>query len=702
MFQTGDNCVPYFNTVLTAHSCAEMLQLAGQCPEFTLSSGNMDSLFQRDIDWSRVVDMSSRYLTDQKNPAFFNSITIALIPVEGAESLERSSEDLTEHYPNSASSPGVRVSWQVGDKVPENGSIAQLYWDKKDVRAVAIDGQHRLASLMRFASDNRSKSQQIGVPVIILLLDGEYGLSVQQSDLAESKLALVRKLFIDLNKHARTVDRTRQLLLDDRDSMAISMRKMMSATLEFSASGNKNLSTGLEIGHEGEFENCLPLSCIDWHTGNAKVDTGPYLVSVLGLEWVLKKCCEESTTFSKSLSAAKGGVPFDLHHEIKKAEDAVEDNGKDVFATIESRLQKWSALRWQTSAGSTVGFKDEIQSAKESLKDSYSPSSEACHAVADRIAAYWSENIVHLFSNIDIYKRVIQTYFEHGMLTTNFVTYYQKFVEAQNEKGPARKIARDALDQLNQSLNQKSPGLVENLQHGRNAARAAKLYQGDDNTPYVLFSQTGQRAMVLGYIQFSNFVAREPWLRDLAGKLNIGDGVSDHLLPAHLYTLAINDWSKVLDGQFFTKLASLRTLNGESVVWQGSLFKQNETAMEFSLAAAQRGKSLFTFISLLWCFRRLYEAVELDWESVVAGKKDEKLSQGVGSCLLKAFHNVSAWKNYGKEENADKNSIRRSAFGYYSMGYKRTGKNAGAGLSKSDYRNALLARVKHLSELIKV
>ena len=88
---------------------------------------------------------------------------------------------------------------------------------------------------------------------------------------------LLRRLFIDLNKHAVKVDRTRQILLDDIDPHSLCVRRLVEGRLSDGA-------TALTATPPQ-----LPLSAVDWHTGEAKVNEGPYVTTILGLNWCVTK-----------------------------------------------------------------------------------------------------------------------------------------------------------------------------------------------------------------------------------------------------------------------------------------------------------------------------------------------------------------------------------------------------------------------------
>ena len=85
-FQIQENILPYFNTVIRADDCERCLQLVSDTPEFTLEAGDIQSLFQRDVDLERAHDMANRYLNSIESPPFFNSITIALMSKSSASS----------------------------------------------------------------------------------------------------------------------------------------------------------------------------------------------------------------------------------------------------------------------------------------------------------------------------------------------------------------------------------------------------------------------------------------------------------------------------------------------------------------------------------------------------------------------------------------------------------------------------------------
>lgn len=283
-FELSKVHIPYFATTLTLQDAASDLRLAYEILSSEDINWSLTELFQRDIDWSRVHKKIVPYLQTSDTPQFFNSITIALLPYDPKQSrvLDRFDEtvpwtppallgedDYTRRLDVGPIAFGFWSEWsRPGD---DGFRLGRMRWNKNEVVGVAIDGQHRLAAIKEIAGSGMPSERLIRsrVPVIFLLFDEEVGYSNFKQ---QATVEILRELFIDLNKHAQTVKRGRQILLDDRDPHAVCTRMIIADRLS----------------NDGAYLNDspprLPLSLVDWHSDQAKFDVGPYITTVLGLD----------------------------------------------------------------------------------------------------------------------------------------------------------------------------------------------------------------------------------------------------------------------------------------------------------------------------------------------------------------------------------------------------------------------------------
>ncbi|MFL3016329.1 MAG: DNA sulfur modification protein DndB [Acidimicrobiales bacterium] len=284
-FNKPNHKVPYFSFSLNPETAADIFVLASEIPKSDGVGWALEELFQRDIDWKRVDNQLVPYLRDEVSATFFGSLTIALIPFNPLtrETLDSFDEwdGWTPPQPHPQAAKTVEVGpvsiswWQDWDDITSNGAIqGSMAWDKKQVMAVAIDGQHRLAAYKQLAEKDRAVLKNYRIPVSLLIFDESVG--YQAPDGEEDGISVLRELFIDLNKHAKQVSRTRQILLDDSEPHAICVRRILSRRLE---NDTASLTSGAPT---------LPVSLVDWHSDSAKFDSGPYITTVITLDWAVK------------------------------------------------------------------------------------------------------------------------------------------------------------------------------------------------------------------------------------------------------------------------------------------------------------------------------------------------------------------------------------------------------------------------------
>jgi DGQHR domain-containing protein len=325
-FGVGAWRVPYFAATVSFEQAASHLRLPTEIPGGEQIIWDIDSLYQRNIDWQRVTRQIAPYLRATDMPQFFNAITVALLPYSQRErrildSFETSESwnppELGGSYRQELSVGPIRFGFWDEWTTPQDAGFAlgQMIWNTQEIFAVAIDGQHRLAAIKDIADPTiASDTGGSKLAVLFLVFDERVGFAAPGKP---ETVELMRKLFIDLNKHARTVNRARQILLDDRDPMAVSVRALLAPTLE------SNLDD-LEKSPPR-----LPLALVDWFTEQAKFDTGPYLTTVLGLDWIVSKVLDTSpiSDFTAYANVAKQVAKLEngLGIRLRRAADRLEE-----------------------------------------------------------------------------------------------------------------------------------------------------------------------------------------------------------------------------------------------------------------------------------------------------------------------------------------------------------------------------------------
>ena len=187
-----------------------------------------------------------------------------------------------------------------------------MRWDENKVLAVAVDGQHRLWALRTFRENEkfrggtlRSTEKQTQIPVIFVLLHHKVGFNNTQSQANYSIRTISRELFTDLNKNAKTVDRARELILDDKSIHA------------------KCVITLLTEDTAQDAKDSLPLSLVRWQDDVNKFDSSYYLNSLVHLDLLVKAL----------LDLNEPRDPMDEKHIekfIKDINNSLGINGKEV------------------------------------------------------------------------------------------------------------------------------------------------------------------------------------------------------------------------------------------------------------------------------------------------------------------------------------------------------------------------------------
>jgi hypothetical protein len=268
---------PFYQSMLPLEDIIQNLELVENLPSDLRSKWRLEELFQREIDWERVdEEIVKGYLRRPEKLKFFNSLTVALLPLDAKRMLAKS-------YGDTSQEPELKEAlrkkpWQVinvgGVQIITNTDTPHGYirWDPKRIFAATIDGQHRLAALRKHYMEGNlpTSALETRVSVLFLVLDARVGFDIERMYLTGDDnpiLTVVREVFIDLNKHAEEVERARRILLDDHEIESRCLREMLAT----------------RVGEQEEGK--LPLGIVHWqHNVTAKFNigkrTGPFVTTV--------------------------------------------------------------------------------------------------------------------------------------------------------------------------------------------------------------------------------------------------------------------------------------------------------------------------------------------------------------------------------------------------------------------------------------
>jgi hypothetical protein len=471
-YQLSRWSVPYFATTMTLRQAAEGLRLVSDFPGTQNLAWKLDELYQREIDWPRVERQIVPYLRSQSQPQFFNSLTVALLPILGNE-LRDSFEggqwvapqlEGSEKFGFIKQCGPLRLGyWETWEAFEDAGArLGQLRWNSAQVFSVAIDGQHRLAAIKEFARTDMydPRLERTQIPVILVVFDPRLGYIAPGG---KPVVDVLRVLFIDLNKHAKPVSRARQILLDDKDPHSICVRAVVGREIR---NGDDELRAA---------SPCLPLSLVDWHSESAKFDEGPYLVTTLGLDWIVG-----------AIFGAKPIVEYTDYKGIKRQLRAIADAlGLGLLAALD-RLRNLESLAvepFQYSSG-------------EETEDGL-PGGE----LGDIVAAFrrvWGPVLAHLCSEFAPYQALIQTRKDLDTLSVEFVNWYYLYKRMKDAERRYEGRASSEYRQFVANLVTRREGPISetSLKQKLDELQAAK---GDSLAFKVVF----QRALIHAFLEYS-------------------------------------------------------------------------------------------------------------------------------------------------------------------------------------------------------
>jgi DGQHR domain-containing protein len=471
-FSLSEVKIPYFQFSMQLDDAADSLHLVSEFPGIEETEWGLEELFQREVDWNRVHRQIVPYLLGQTKAHFFNAITVALLPITGNKLSTFSDPRLKAPELRSPAQfafqkvvgpmrIGYYQAWDDPDH--EATTVGQVVWNPRQTFAVAIDGQHRLAGIKELRSRiDATRLANTRIPVIAVMLAPEIGYTPIAADSAP--VTVLRKLFIDLNKHAKPVHRSRQILLDDTDIHSLCVRAQI----------------GLKVSHGTDdllaAEPRLPLSLIDWHSETALFLKGPYITTVMGLDWAIgilleARVTKDPTDYEGARKLLKG-LTGSLGLSLMEAKERLE--------TCEEANLPFYLLGEQKEDGSCDQELGQTLSAFRRV---------------------WSRPIVRILTEILPYKRLIALREQTETLNPEFVQWYMLFQKKEQTGANSRALVE--YNSLVERLRSKSIPVSET-----ELKRALKEME-EEKEANISFNVAFQRALFLAAQEFTKLEIEE-------------------------------------------------------------------------------------------------------------------------------------------------------------------------------------------------
>ncbi|QTY26354.1 DNA sulfur modification protein DndB [Flavobacterium sp. CS20] len=236
-----------------------------------ISEVDFDELVQRNLDDSRIKNDISQYLITDKGYKFFPPIVSAFVaPTEKKDSIKNRYPKLKVRFEETVEGKVVKIEFEDSFIlilfVDEDNNIlntpVELRWKSSGISLMAVDGQHRLVTLKairglldsddekayyKSLEEHKSILNDIDIPTTILFFPNSYQdlsegseeildevfpnsgwLENEQKDIKE----IIRNVFVDVNKNAKTPSESRNILLNEKDICAIFARHIFSTIKE--------------------------------------------------------------------------------------------------------------------------------------------------------------------------------------------------------------------------------------------------------------------------------------------------------------------------------------------------------------------------------------------------------------------------------------------------------------------------------------
>ena len=166
--------LPYLSLAMTFEDTADSLKTTYDLPEADQQEWTLEGLFQRDISWPRIDADIIPYLRSTSDPAFFPSITVAMLPYDkdrnrmlpdfSADHNFKAPDNTNDLLQKKVTVGPITLGWYESwtDISEPEGHQGVVNWNLDQVNAVAIDGQHRLGAIKRIIEDMPAEKPKRG------------------------------------------------------------------------------------------------------------------------------------------------------------------------------------------------------------------------------------------------------------------------------------------------------------------------------------------------------------------------------------------------------------------------------------------------------------------------------------------------------------------------------------------------------------
>lgn len=216
---------------------------------FNIEELTFDELLQRDLDDSRVVHDLIPYLLGESGAfaRFFPPILAVLVPNK------RERSGILPYYPNPQNKTDTSISFGNlfdFEKVKIDNEVSPLgliKYNRQQTAFIIVDGQHRAMALLalhrqindswagnRYAayynhlSLTENQVKNIELPICIVFFPDLHEGNQEYKNRGINLKTVCREIFLVVNKTAKRVSQSRELLLDDEDFAARMMRETLS------------------------------------------------------------------------------------------------------------------------------------------------------------------------------------------------------------------------------------------------------------------------------------------------------------------------------------------------------------------------------------------------------------------------------------------------------------------------------------------
>ncbi len=316
VFEISSIPIRYFLTNVKLSALEQSFKLVEDIPGS--ANWGYNAIFQRDIDDERVEkELLEKYLLNPHKFKFFNPLTIALLPFDFEtnavldayqDAVARDEDGYLKEIIG-----GIEIQQLKGT------TVGKIRWDRDRIFGVAIDGQHRLSALMKYAtSPNKPQGIDPGrvrIPVVLLVFDVEKGNILKQ----------IREIFVDINKNAEPVRGARRILLDDRDVQAVFARDLIK---------------------DEDNPNGLRYEVVDWKRETARPESPHQLTTIVVLYEIIKLLFGNTVKLETELDInteleRKGFLPISTSDSIDDLSDKQIEVALERFRSKHKKFILW-------------------------------------------------------------------------------------------------------------------------------------------------------------------------------------------------------------------------------------------------------------------------------------------------------------------------------------------------------------------------